>query len=128
MSERNTIARLLLAAIAAVASALVVTACAIQLRGDADSAVWASPVTLLRDPVAAELERCRTVTSEQVANIQECRRVWMENRRRFLGQSKAAGAPSVDAQPSTPTSSSAQPKDLGPVLQHSSPSATAESE
>lgn len=128
MSVPNRITPLVLAAIAAVASALVVTACAIQLRGDVDSAVWASPVTLLRDPVAAELERCRTVTSEQMANIQECRRVWMENRRRFLGQSRAAGAPFVDAQPSTPTSSSAQLKDLGPVLQHSSPSAAAESE
>lgn len=128
MSKRHTITRLLLAAIAAVASALVVTSCAIQLRGDADSALSPSSLTQLRAPVAAELERCRAVTSEQVANIQECRRVWVENRRRFLGQSKAAGAPSVDAQPSTAPSSSAQPKDPGRLLLHSSPSATAQSE
>ena len=128
MNKPDGIRRLLLAATAAVAPALVVTACAIQLRGDDNSALGASSVTQLRDPVAAELERCRTVTSEQVADIQECRRVWAESRRRFLGQRKAPGAPSVDAQPSTPTSSSAQPKDRGHVLGDRPPSATPKSE
>ncbi|WP_442894398.1 putative entry exclusion protein TrbK-alt [Bradyrhizobium sp. AZCC 1708] len=127
MSRRNGIGRLLLAATAAVVPTLVVAACAIQLRGDDDSALGPSSVTQ-RDPVAAELDRCRTVTPEQVADIQECRRVWAENRRRFLGQRKASGAPSVDGQPSTLTSSSAQPKDPGRVLQDRPASATPKSE
>jgi conjugative transfer region protein TrbK len=126
MSESGRIKCLLFVATAAVVPALVVAACAIQLRGHDDSALAASSVTPVTDPVAAELERCRTVTSEQVADIEECRRVWAESRRRFLGQRKAAGAPSVDAQPSTPTS--AQPKDRGRVLGDRPPSATPKSE
>ena len=38
----------------------------------------------------AELERCRKVTSEQVAELRECRLIWAENRRRFLGSKTPA--------------------------------------
>ncbi|WP_442895549.1 putative entry exclusion protein TrbK-alt [Bradyrhizobium sp. AZCC 1719] len=128
MSELIGIRRLLFAATTAVVSALVVAACAIQLRGDDDSAVAATSVTQLRDPVAAELERCRTVTSEQVADIQECRRVWAENRRRFLGQRKAPGAPSIDAQSSTTGPSSVPSKDPRRDFWDTTPVATPKSE
>lgn len=128
MSGPNGISRLLFAATAVVVSAFVVAACAIQLRGDDDSTVVASSLTQLRDPIAAELARCRTITTEQVTDIQECRRVWTENRRRFLGQRKAPAAPSVDVQHSTSAPSSAQPKDPGRLPQRRLPVAAPKSE
>jgi conjugative transfer region protein TrbK len=110
MSGSSRIKRLLFVATAAVVPALVVAACAIQLRGHDDSVMAASSITPVIDPVAGELERCRTVTSEQEAELQACRRVWAEHRRRFLGQKKAPAVPSIDRQPSTPPALSAQSK------------------
>jgi len=66
---------------------LVVAACAIKLRGDEDH-ISALPSAQEVDPLAAELTRCRTVTSEQKDALAECRRIWAEQRRQFLGQSK----------------------------------------
>jgi conjugative transfer region protein TrbK len=128
MSGPDGISRLLFTASAAVVSAFVVAACAIQLRGDDDSAVVASSLTQLRDPVTAELARCQTITLEQVTDIQECRRVWAENRRRFLGKRKAPAASSVDVQPSSSAPSSAQPKDPGRLPQGRLPVAEPKSE
>ncbi len=81
---------------------LVVAACAIKLRGDEDQ-ISALPSAQEVDPLAAELARCRTVTSEQKDALEECRRVWAEQRRQFLGQSK----------PPTPTS---HPDDSAPNI------------
>jgi len=66
---------------------LVVAACAIKLRGDEDQ-ISALPSAQEVDPLAAELARCRTVTSEQKDALAECRRIWAEQRRQFLGQKK----------------------------------------
>jgi conjugative transfer region protein TrbK len=66
---------------------LVVAACAIKLRGDEDQ-ISALPSAQEVDPLAAELARCRSVTPEQTDALEECRRVWAEQRRQFLGQSK----------------------------------------
>jgi conjugative transfer region protein TrbK len=121
MSRPGGIRRLLLAATAAVVSTLVVAACAIQLRSDEDSALAAAPVTQTRNSVAVELERCRSVTLEQVADIQECRRAWAENSRRFLGQSNAPAAASVTAQSNSTASAPAQRKDPGRDLKDSHP-------
>src|SRR5260370_30147029 len=74
---------------------LVVAACAIKLRGDEDQ-ISALPSAQEVDPLAAELARCRTVTSEQKDALAECRRVWAEQRRQFLGQSKT---PSTTSHP-----------------------------
>ena len=43
-----------------------------------------APATTERDPLAAELLRCRTITAEQLAADDSCRRAWAENRRRFF--------------------------------------------
>jgi conjugative transfer region protein TrbK len=110
---------MLLAATAAVVPALVVAACAIPLRSDDGSALAATSTTQTRKSVAVELERCRSVTLEQVADIQECRRAWTENSRRFLGQSKAPAAPSVNAQSNATSSAPAQRKYPGRVLKES---------
>ena len=66
---------------------LVVAACAIKLRGDEDQ-ISALPSAQEVDPLAAELARCRSVTPEQKDALEACRRVWAEQRRQFLGQSK----------------------------------------
>jgi len=67
---------------------LVVAACAIKLRDDEEQASSASPASEDPNPLAAELARCRSVTPEQNDALEECRRVWAEQRRQFLRQSK----------------------------------------
>src|SRR5712664_3447128 len=86
MSARSELDRLSMVAGVAV-MVLVVAACAIKLRGDEDQ-ISALPSAREVDPLAAELARCRSVTSEQKDALEECRRVWAEQRRQFLGQSK----------------------------------------
>jgi len=86
MSARSRLDRLPMVAGVAV-MVLVVAACAIKLRGDEDQ-ISALPSAQAVDPLAAELARCRTVTSEQKDALAECRRIWAEQRRQFLGQSK----------------------------------------
>ena len=86
---------LLSTAAVVVAPALLVAACAIQLRSDQDSAS----------------EHRRAVVSEHVSELQECRRGrTAENLRRFIGQRKATAAP-ADAQRGSLSPSSAQPMD-----------------
>jgi conjugative transfer region protein TrbK len=89
---------------------ILVTACTIQLRGNSDAPPARSSSSRVTNPLGGELERCRKVTSEQVAELQECRLIWAENRRRFLGSKKMSAASSADAQPGSPTPSLAQPK------------------
>jgi conjugative transfer region protein TrbK len=67
---------------------LFVAACAIKLRGDEEQTSSASPGSQEADPLAAELARCRRVTPEQTDALEACRRIWAEQRRQFLGQSK----------------------------------------
>jgi conjugative transfer region protein TrbK len=86
MSARSRLDRLSVVAGVAVL-VLVVAACAIKLRGDEDQ-LSALPSAQEVNPLAAELARCRTVTSEQKDALAECRRIWAEQRRQFLGQSK----------------------------------------
>jgi conjugative transfer region protein TrbK len=128
MSGRGGFKRGMFVTTAAVVSGLVVAACAIQLRGDSDDPPAGSSASRVTNPLAAELERCRKVTSEQVAEIQECRLIWAENRRRFLGSKKTSAVSSVDAQPSNPTPSLAQPKNPGRLPQGWPPVATPERE
>ena len=125
MSGSGAIRRLL---IAATAAALVVAGCAIKLRDDNDHAQATSTVTQSRDSVEAELERCRKVALEQVADIQKCRRAWTENRLRFLGQRKGPGAPTVDAQSGPASLPSGQFKDPDRLPQGRGPLAAPKSE
>jgi len=111
----------------AVVPILMVAACTIQLRGDSDSQSAGSP-TSRASPLGTKLEHCRKVTSEQVAELQECRPVWAENRRRFLGSKKTPSVTSADAQSSSPTPALAQPKNLDRLPQDWPPVATPERE
>jgi conjugative transfer region protein TrbK len=72
--------------------ALGVTACTIQLRGGEDF----PPVPKAEQMTGAtssDLVRCRSVTSEETAGYQHCKRVWAENRSRFFGKKDGAAAP-----------------------------------
>jgi conjugative transfer region protein TrbK len=109
MSGRGGFKRGMFVTTAAAIPVLIVAACTIQLRGDSDGLPAGSSAFRVANPLGAKLQRCRKVTSEQVAELQECRLIWAENRRRFLG-SKPSAASSVDAQPGSPTPSLAQPK------------------
>jgi conjugative transfer region protein TrbK len=73
-------------AVAALAILVVVAACTIRLRGD--ERVNQSPVSLApkSDPMAAKLEQCRTFNYGQGDALLECRKIWAEKRRKFLGQ------------------------------------------
>jgi conjugative transfer region protein TrbK len=107
---------------------LVVAACTIQLRGDGDGPPGGSSASRATNPLRNKLERCRKITSEQAAELQECRLIWAENRRRFLGSKKTPAVSSVDAQPSSPTPSFAQPKNPDRLPQGWPPVATPERE
>ena len=124
MSGHGGLKRRIFVTGAAAVSGLVVAACAIQLRGDSDGPPAGSSASRVTNPLSTKLERCRKVTSEQVAELEECRLIWAENRRRFLGLKKTLAASSVDAQPGSPTPSLAQPKNPDRLPQGWPPVAT----
>lgn len=84
---------------------LTIGACAVQLRPTEETNSTSSSASPEPDPVAAKLMQCRTVTADQTSALDECQRVWMENRRRFLGpRSSEPPASSIGSPPfvSTP--------------------------
>src|SRR6266852_8708138 len=110
MNARSRLDRLSIVAGVAV-MVLVVAACAIKLRDDKDQTSSASSVSTDADPLAAELARCRRVTPEQTDALEACRRIWAEQRRQFLGQSKH---PTPTAHPNDNAPNS-RPPALGPL-------------
>ncbi|MGE0289408.1 MAG: putative entry exclusion protein TrbK-alt [Bradyrhizobium sp.] len=74
-------------------------ACTIYLRDGGGQPQPASSVVREPDPVAAELERCRSIGYEQKDRLAECRKVWADQRRQFLGQSSNRARPDPDATP-----------------------------
>ena len=127
MSGRDGLKRVMLVTTAA-AVPILVAACTIQLRGDSDAPPARSSASRATSPLGGELERCRKVTSEQVAELRECRLIWAENRRRFLGSKKPPATSSVDSQPSSPTPSLAKHKNPERLPQGWPPVATPERE
>ena len=127
MSARGGFKRGMFVTAAVTVPILVIAACTVQLRGDDDGAPAGSSASRTANPLGAKLERCRKVTSEQVAELRECRLIWTENRRRFLGSKTPAGS-SVDAQPSSPTPSVAQPNNPGRLPESGALVATPERE
>ena len=102
--------------VAATASVmLVMAACAIRLRGDGDEAASNSAGPQTTGTLASSLARCRTVTPEQAATYDDCRRIWAENRRRFFGQKGSATAPACS------DALSSQPSELSPKDQSRMP-------
>jgi conjugative transfer region protein TrbK len=50
-----------------------------------------------------ELERCRTITPEQLASDEACRRAWEVHRQHFLGLDHEAGTASTTKVPTPPS-------------------------
>lgn len=96
---------------------LVIAACTIHLRGDDNQASSVTSMGQASDPLAAKLEQCRSVTSEQTEALADCRKVWAEKRRQFLGQASPTSserAPSPRGSPLfVPPNDDSEPR-LGP--------------
>ena len=45
------------------------------------------------DALVSELARCRTVTLDETASLENCRRVWAEGRRQFFGSTRTTRSP-----------------------------------
>ena len=74
----------------AAALALVTAAIALAVhrsRRDDIDRTDAPSASVVIDPLATELARCRTISPEQNASDDTCRRVWAESRRRFFAPS-----------------------------------------
>jgi conjugative transfer region protein TrbK len=93
----QSLERLLILA-AVVLVVFVVAACALRLQGDEGQTSTSASADVTSDPLATKLAECRTVTHEQEDALSECRKVWTEKRRQFLGQ-KASSAPSENRPP-----------------------------
>jgi conjugative transfer region protein TrbK len=63
---------------------LAATVAVIQSRRGEDAVVPAPPGRGEADALVSELARCRTVSSDDTAGLDACRRIWAENRQRFF--------------------------------------------
>jgi conjugative transfer region protein TrbK len=86
--KRHDVVGLLLRAATLALVAAAIALAVNQLRHD-DNENAVLPAAVLVDPLAAELARCRTITPEQNATDDTCRRAWAENRRRFFAPSSS---------------------------------------
>lgn len=87
MSKANAFKALSLCTAICVGIAAV-AACTIHLRGDEDQPQSTASVVRDSDPAATELERCRTISYEQKDRLAECRKLWADKRRQFLGRER----------------------------------------
>ena len=75
--------QILLRAVAVITLIAAALAAAVQLdRESASERSVGSPPT--DDPLRAKLERCRTITPEDLATDAACQAAWAENHRRFF--------------------------------------------
>jgi len=90
---------------AAIGVVILIAALAIvhSRRGE-DAGIVAPLEREQADALATELVRCRTITSDQTASLESCRRVWAENRRQFFGSTKTSPL-SIEPTPTTATNS-----------------------
>lgn len=103
-------------------SAFAVVACTIQLRGVSDP--LRSPIAQqTTDASSSDLTRCRSVTPEDAAGYQDCKKVWAENRRRFFGKKDG---PAVSRHEDSAAGLAPAPKDQSRMPQGYPPLATPE--
>jgi conjugative transfer region protein TrbK len=90
---------------AAVGVAILIAALAIihSRRGE-DAGIVAPLEREQAEALARELARCRTVTLDQTASLESCRRVWAGNRRQFFGPTKTLPS-SIEPTPTAGTNS-----------------------
>jgi conjugative transfer region protein TrbK len=82
------------ARIAAVGLVVLIAALTIVQSRHSEHAVVLAPLKH-RDAEALveELAHCRTITSDETAALEICRRVWAENRRQFFGSATSPQSP-----------------------------------
>lgn len=85
---------MLLVRVVALMPAFVIAACAVPLRGDDDTRLKRLSETRASGEGVAEPGHRRSAAPKQPADVQLCRRVPAESRRRLLGR-KAPPAPPV---------------------------------
>jgi conjugative transfer region protein TrbK len=105
------------ARIAAVGLLVLVVALTIVRSRHNEPAVVLAPLEH-GDAAALDLARCRTITSDESAAIETCRRVWAENRRLFFGSARSPQSstdPDLKA-PAGPTKNQDRvlPRDIAP--------------
>jgi len=62
----------------------------------------------------SELTRCRTVTLNEIASLENCRRVWADHRRQFFGPSKTLPS-SLEPTPTAATPSGKIQDRISPI-------------
>jgi conjugative transfer region protein TrbK len=88
--------------VAAVVFVMLIAAVAvIQSRRSEDAAVPAPVERGERDALVGELARCRTITPDDTAGLDACRRLWAENRQHFFVSTRSPPLP-VPPAPNTP--------------------------
>jgi conjugative transfer region protein TrbK len=84
--------------VAAVVFVMLTAAVAvIQSRRGEDAAVLAPVARGEADAVVRELARCRTITPDDTADLDACRRIWAENRQHFFLSTKSPQLPAPPA-------------------------------
>jgi conjugative transfer region protein TrbK len=89
------------AAFAFVAATIAVAIHQSRRNGDEHADVPSATVPV--DALAAELARCRTISPEQNAADDSCRRAWAESRRRFFAPSSPRAATADDPTTAPPS-------------------------
>jgi conjugative transfer region protein TrbK len=72
---------------------LIVALTFIKSRHSEDAFVLAPLGHGEADALVQELARCRTITSDETAALETCRRAWAENRRQFFGVARLPQSP-----------------------------------
>jgi len=91
-----------LARMAAVGLVVLIVALTIVRRRHSEQAVVPAPLEHGdAQGLVQELARCRTITSDEAAALETCRRAWAENRRQFFGSARLPQSP-IDPVLSTP--------------------------
>ena len=106
MSSYLTSQQLLRTAAVAVVTLVAVLA-VIQSRRGEDAAVPALAERGEADAVVTELARCRTITPDDTAGLDACRRIWAVNRQHFFvsTESPQLPAPPAPNEPGAPMKS-----------------------
>jgi len=83
---------------------LIAGVAVIQSRRSEDAAVLTPLGHGEADALVSEIARCRTITSDDTAVLEACRRIWAENRQHFFASTKSpqpttASAPNASARP-----------------------------
>ena len=76
---------------------IVAAAAVIQSRRGENADVLAPLEPSEADALIGELARCRTITSDDTAGLDACRRIWVENRQRFFVSTKSSQLPTTAA-------------------------------